>query len=133
MVEYKLTRGYMYMLWSTKDLLVWDERYLLVFHHRMNHCTFNFLLGLSNKGITPRNLREFRTPPCGVYIWKLPLESMEDQRQTLRWINQKSLGNHTQVHDVNLSDVIYQPSIIPQVTESLTHDRFWSSIVFVDH
>ena len=28
-------------LWSTKDLLVQDEREILVWHHRLNHCSFN--------------------------------------------------------------------------------------------
>ena len=33
----ELTRGYMEKIWSTENLLGRDDRYLLLWHHRMNH------------------------------------------------------------------------------------------------
>ena len=36
-VGYELTREYMVKLWSTEDLLVREDRDILVWHHRPNH------------------------------------------------------------------------------------------------
>ena len=65
-----LTRDDMAKLCSTEYLLVQDEREILVWHHRLNHCYFKYPLRLSKKRIIPRNLSNIRpssfTPPdCG--------------------------------------------------------------------
>ena len=52
-------------LWSTKDLLGRENRELLVWHHRLNHCFFKSLIKLSNKMVIPKKLGKVRKlPPC---------------------------------------------------------------------
>ena len=68
----KLTREDMAKLWSTKDILGRDEKEILVWHHRLNHCSLKFVLRLSNTGIINRKLSSIRTPPvCCLFIWKV--------------------------------------------------------------
>ena len=98
-----LTRGYMDKLWSTEDLLVQDKRELLVWHHRLNHCSFKSLLRISKMWIITKELRNIITSPlCRLIIWKVPQEAMEYQRQTLMRVNQESLGDYNQGNYLNL-------------------------------
>ena len=61
----KLTREDMVRTWLTKDPLGRDDRDLLVWNHRLNHCSFKYLLRLSKRGAIPRNLIDIRKPlPC---------------------------------------------------------------------
>ena len=57
-------------LWSTEDLLGWDERDLLVWYSRMNHCTLNLLIRLLKRGIIPRKLINIRKlTPCVAFLF----------------------------------------------------------------
>ena len=51
-----IPREDMTKLWSTEDLLGQDERELLVWQHRLKHCSFRSLLRLSNRGIITRKI-----------------------------------------------------------------------------
>ena len=42
-----------------------------------------------------------------LYIWKSSKESMEDQMQTLKRINQESFRDQTQVHELNWPGGLY--------------------------
>ena len=65
-----LNREDMAKLWSTKYLLVQDERGLLVWYHILNHCSFKSLLRLSKRGIIPKS---HNNPPlCILTIWEVP-------------------------------------------------------------
>ena len=69
----ELTREDMDKLWSTEDILVQDERDLLVWHHRLNHCSLKSLIRLSKRGVIPRKLRKIRKlPPCVAFIFGNP-------------------------------------------------------------
>ena len=60
-----LIREYMPKLCSTKDLFVREEREILVWHHRLNRCSFKYLLILSNRGVITRKISWIRKlPPC---------------------------------------------------------------------
>ena len=60
-----LTREDMVRTWLTKDPLGRDDRDLLVWNHRLNHCSFKYLLRLSKRGAIPRNILDIRKfPPC---------------------------------------------------------------------
>ena len=53
-------------LWSTKGILVREERELLVWHHMLNYCSFKYLFRLSRRGIITRNISKVRKLPPGV-------------------------------------------------------------------
>ena len=60
-----IRRGKMAIIWSTKDILGWDKRELLVCYHRLKHYYFKSLLRISKRGIIPRKLSKIRKiPPC---------------------------------------------------------------------
>ena len=62
-VGYNLTGEYMDKLWYTTDLLGWDNRETLVWHHRLKHCTFNTPIRLSKRVIIPKKLTKVRKTP----------------------------------------------------------------------
>ena len=103
-----IMRKKMAKIWSSEYLLVWYKRELLVWHHRMNHCSLKHLLRLPKKGIIPRNIRKVRHPHlCCLYVWKLPQEAMEDQRQKIRRVDQETIGDQNRGHDLNWPDGIW--------------------------
>ena len=122
-------------LWSTKELLIWDEREILIWNHRLNHCYFKSLLILSNMGITPRNISKIRKlPPCVACIFgkshKRPWSTKgKHSGRPIRKPLDTRPGAMTSIEQI----VSAQPGIIPQVTGYLTHERFWTSNIFVDH
>ena len=60
-----LTRKAMLNLWSTKEILGQEEREILVFNHRINHCTFKYTPQLSKRGIILRKISMLiKIPPC---------------------------------------------------------------------
>ena len=72
-VEFDLTREDMANMWSTKDLLGWYKREIIVLHHRLNHCSFKTLLRLSKRVIIPKNLSKVRKlSPCVAYLFGNP-------------------------------------------------------------
>ena len=100
-----ITREEMANLWSTKELFGRGERELLVWHHRLNHCSFKYLLRLSKRLINTRKLIRFRNlPPLYLLsILEVAQVTMDDQRQKIRWVTQESLGDQTRGIDFGLS------------------------------
>ena len=63
-VGYELMRKDMAKMCSTENLLGRDGREFLVWHHRLNHCYFKYLLRLPKRSIIPRKLsRIIKLPP----------------------------------------------------------------------
>ena len=57
-------------LWSTEDLLGRDEREILLWHHRLNHCSFKSLIRLYERGIISRKLINIiKLLPCVACIF----------------------------------------------------------------
>ena len=53
-------------------------------------------------GNTKEYQQDQKTPPlCFLNICNVPQEAMDDQRKTLKRINQEALGDQTQGHDLN--------------------------------
>ena len=67
----EITRKGMAKLCSTRELLGWDVRDLLVWHHRLKYCTLNYMLRLYNREIITNKNGKVRTPPplCHLPIW----------------------------------------------------------------
>ena len=60
-------------LWSTEELLGWDEREILVWYHSMNYCSFKYLLIISRRRIIPSKLNKIRKiPPCVTHFFGKP-------------------------------------------------------------
>ena len=77
-------------LWSNEDILGWDDRELLVWHHRINHCSLKSLIRIYKRGIIPRNLSKIRkTSLVSPVSWKVPQEAMVDQRHIINQIIQE--------------------------------------------
>ena len=60
LVEDDITREDMENPWSTEELLGQDKREILVWHHRLNHWYFKYLLRLSNRRIITRKFSKVR-------------------------------------------------------------------------
>ena len=131
----ELTREDMANMWSTKDLLRQNERDLLVWHYRLNHCSLKFLFRLSKRGLIPRKLGKIRKiPPCVACLFvkshKMPCRTKRKRpgRPTRKPSETRPVAMNSIVHMV-----YYQPGITPQVIGALTHTRFWEATVLVDH
>ena len=60
----------MYKMWYTKDLFGRDEREIMVWTNRLNHCTFKSHIVLSKRVIIFNNIsRVGKLPPCMDYIF----------------------------------------------------------------
>ena len=133
--ESNIVREDMDELWSTENLLGQDERNLLVWHHRMNHCPFKYLLGISKRGIIPNNTSKvIKIPPCVTCLFgnyhKKPCSTKGKH-------SGGSISNHLETRPGAMTSIDHmvsaQPGIIPQVSGALTHEIFWPATVFLDH
>ena len=121
-------------LWSTEDILGWDEGDLLVWHHRLNHRSLKYLLRLSKRGIITRKLSKVRPPPCVTCLFGEPHKRPRRTKgkRSDRSISE-TLENRTREMTSIDQMVSDQPGLIPQVTGDLTHTRLWEATVIVYH
>ena len=69
-IRTKLTSEEISQIWSTKDLLGQDEREILLWYHRLNHCSFKSLIRLPQRGVIPKKLRNIiKLTPCVACIF----------------------------------------------------------------
>ena len=112
-----------------------NERELLVWHHRLNHFSFKFLIRLSKMGMIPRNISKTRNPlPCVDFIFgnvhKRPWRTKGKQSSgSIRNPSENRTRDMTSIDQM----VYAKPGIITQFTGAINHTRFWSSTVFMDH
>ena len=117
-----------------RDILT-DEREILVWYHRLDHCYFKYLLRLHNRGkITMKINRIRKLPPCVAFMFGKPPNrpwrtNGKQPGGSTRKTSDTSPGAMTSIDQM----VSAQPGLITQVTGDLTHARFWSATVFVDH
>ena len=122
-------------LWSTEDLLVQDDMELVVWHYRLNHCSFKTFLRLSKRRIIPKNIRRVRTPPNCVACmfgksYKRPCRTKgKISGGSTRKPSETRTGATTLIYQM----IYAQPGLITQVTGALNHAIFWADTVFVDH
>ena len=112
-----------------------DERELLVSHHRMNHCSFKYLIRLSKRGIIPRKLINIRKlPPCvacifGKYHKRSWRTKVKHSSLAIRKPSETRPGAMTSIDQM----VSSQLGLIIQVIGDPNHARFWAATVCVDH
>ena len=58
---------------------------------------------------------------------------MEEQRKMIRRVGQETLRDQTRATNSIEHMVSSQPGLIHQVTEALTHTRFWAATIFMDY
>ena len=116
---------------SIKDLLVWDEREILFWHHILNHCTLKYLIIWSNTGIIPRNISKSRPPPCVAFLFgkyhKRPWRTkVKHSGGSISNTPKNRPGAMTSIFQIISS----QPGLTPQTTGLLIHGRFWADTFF---
>ena len=122
-------------LWSTKDLLGQDGREILVWHPRLNHCSFKSLTRIYNIGILPSNLRRVRKlPPCVTCMFgKSHKRPWRTKGNLPGCLTRKPSDNRPRAVTSIDQMVYYQPGITLQFNGAITHVRLWADTVFLDH
>ena len=111
---------------STRDLLGQDYREILVWHHRMNHCSLKFLLIISKRGLIPRKIINIRKlPPCVTFLF---VKSHKRPWRTKGKLSGRSISNPLETRPGSMTSIYQmvssQPRLISQVTGDITHTRF---------
>ena len=135
MVGAELTREDTSKLWPTKENLVWDKREILVWNHRLNHCSFKYLLRLSKRGIITNNLIKVKkTPPYVACLfgnyYKRPWRTKGKRSGGSISKHSGAIPGAMKLIDQIVSD---QPGLIPQVSGDLNQARFWPATAFFEH
>ena len=112
-------------LWSTKDLLVQDDMELVVWHYRLNHCSFKTFLRLSKRRIIPKNIRRVRTPPnCVACMFGKSYKRPCRNKGKLSGGSTRKTSYTRPVTMTKIDQMVHdQPEITPQVTGALTRAR----------
>ena len=111
------------------------QQELLDWHNRLGHVSFKTLIRLANLGIIPRRLRKVtQFPVCPSCLFgkhhKRPWRTKgKSNVRRIRKESDDKPGANTSIDHM----VSAQPGLIPQVTGTLTLDRFWAACIFVDH
>ena len=98
----------------------------MIWHHRLNHCSFKYFLRFSNRGIIPRNISKVRKKNlCVAFLFG------KYHKRPWRTKGKRSCGSIRKPSDTRLRDMTYtdqmvyaQSGIIIKVTGDLTHTRF---------
>ena len=119
-------------LWSTKYLLGWDQRGVLVWNHMINHCTFKYLIILSKRGIISRNIKKVRNLLLCVDC--LFEKSHKSPQRTKGKHSGESIRNYLETipgYPTSIGQIFSaQLRLIPQVTGSLTCAILWGATFF---
>ena len=130
---YKIKMEDMAKLWYTKELLGWDDRELLFWHHRLKHCTLKKILRLSKRLITPQNISKARKfSPCTACLFRKfhnrPwMTKCKHPGGFIRNKLESRPGIMTSVDHM----IPAQPVITPKVTGAITHERFWKATTMI--
>ena len=123
-------------LWSptSDDTVSKESRLALYWHHRFRCAPLRHLHRLAERGVIPRCItRVKRMPLCASCAFaaahRRNWRSKGEQPRHIRKHWQKEPGNGTSCDHI----VSHQPGLIPQSTGKLTHERFWGSVLYVDH
>ena len=111
-----------------------EELVTLFWHHRLHCAPFITLQRLAKRGVIPK---------CILKVKKMPLCAScafgSAHRRAWRSKGKKGKGVRDKTNDKPGSGtscdhiISAQPGLIPQSKGSLTHDRFWGSVLYADH
>ena len=111
-----------------------NERLALYWHHRLRHAPLVGMHRIAKRGWLPKAiLRVKKLPLCAACAFasahRRGWRTKSKSNNPIRRAEQDSPGKGTSCDHI----VSHQPGLIPQSTGILTHEKFWGSILFVDH
>ena len=131
-----LTKDDLKQLWSPRsdDTMAETSRITLYWHHRLRCAPLCHLKGLAKRGVIPKCIASVkRMPLCASCAFAAAhRRQWRTKNKTKRHIRkpwQNEPGDGTSCDHI----VSHQPGIIPQATGRPTHERFWGSVIYVDH
>ena len=123
-------------LWSGNvDSTISDEeRITLYWHHRLQCMPLISLHRLAERGVLPRAILTVKKLPlCASCAFatahRRSWRGKGKKNRPIRHYNCDKPGSGTSCDHI----VSHEPGLIPQSTGTLTHKRFWGSVLFVDH
>ena len=111
-----------------------NEQLALYWHHRLRHAPLTCLHRLAKRGTLPKGILLVRKLPlCAACAfasahrrsWRTKAKTNKHIRKT----EHNAPGKGTSCDHI----VSHQPGLIPQSSGILTHEKFWGSVLFVDH
>ena len=111
-----------------------NERLALYWHHRLRHAPLTCLHRLATRGVLPKAILLVRKLPlCAACAFatahRRGWRTKSKSNRPIRKSTHDAPGKGTSCDHI----VSHQPGLIPQSTGTLTHTRFWGSVLFVDH
>ena len=89
---------------------------------------------LAHRGVLPKGISKvYKIPLCASCAFAMAhrrgWRTKAKINRSIRNINKEKPGNRTKCDHI----ISHQLGLIPQSTGKLTHDRFWRSVLYVDH
>ena len=123
-------------LWSpsSDNTVTPESRLTLYWHHRLRCAPLRTLHRLSRRGVLPKCIQRVRLMPlCASCAFATAhRKSWRHKNQDpshIRKLSHKGPGDGTSCDHI----ISHQPGLIPQITGRLTHERYWGSVIYVDH
>ena len=131
-----LTESRVKMLWSgdSDDTTPEADRVTLYWHHRLRHAPFLWLRRLAQRGVLPKCILKVKKMPlCAACAFasahRRNWRTKGEAPARIRRVTDTRPGAGTSCDHL----VSKQPGLMPQSTGWLTHERFWGSVIYVDH
>ena len=135
-LTHTLTKEELRQLWapSTDDTISPESRITLYWHHRLRCAPLRTLQRLSIRGVLPRCIQKVSIMPlcasCAFATAHRKSWRHKGARDShISKPNQVRPGDGTSCDHI----ISHQPGLIPQVSGKLTHERYWGSVLYVDH
>eukprot|EP00957_Ditylum_brightwellii_P066854 5073625-Ditylum_brightwellii.AAC.1 len=122
-------------LWYKDQVtLTKDHKLYLYCHKRMQHPVHVSMIRLAEQGTIPPALKHIKkAPPCAACIFAMAQkQAWRNKGGRKSSIRKKHHNTHRKGTSADHM-ISHQPSLIPQVTGTLTHERYWSATTMVDH
>ena len=121
-------------LWHTdQTTLSPDLRLYIYWHQRLQHLSHVTMVRLAKRGVIPARIsRVKKAPPCAACLFAKAQRRAWRSRKKAKSIRKTTDSDPRKGTSVDHM-ISRQPGLIPQVTGTLTHDRYWGSVTVVDH
>eukprot|EP00957_Ditylum_brightwellii_P062411 4736092-Ditylum_brightwellii.AAC.1 len=122
------------LLWHKDQITLSPKlRLCLYWHQRLQHPSHVTMHQFIQRCILPPVLKQVKkAPPCTACLFaKAQRRALRTKgtHRTIRKGTHKTPGKVTSAGRM----ISHQPGLIPQVTGTLTYDRYWGGVTMVDH